>query len=762
MVVLTSTHWGVYEVEMHAGEAVALHPFKDDPLPSPIGLHALAPELDRLRVRRPAIRQGWLRNHSPTGRGQEPFVEIPWDEALDIVAAELSRVRATHGNEAIFGGSYGWASAGRFHHAQSQVHRFLNSIGGYVRHQNSYSLGVARALMSHIIAPMDDLMSSHTSWDVLQAHTGLFVSFGGVPAKNVQIGQGGASEHRVPGALRRMAAKGCRFINISPVRDDLHTGAAFEWIPIRPNTDAALLLALAHVLHAENLHDEKFLARYAVGADTFVAYLTGATDGISKTPEWAAAITGIPAARIASLAREMAGARTMLSIAWALQRAHHGEQPFWAIIALAAMLGQIGLPGGGFGVAYGTTNAAGSPHPRFSGPTLPQGENRVSAFIPVARIADMLLNPGGLFRYEGATHIYPDIRLVYWAGGNPFHHHQDLNRFLRAWQKPETIVVHEQFWTATARHADIVLPATTSLERDDIGYANRERIMVAMKAAKTPPGEARDDWSIFSALAERRGTHEAFTEGRTVHEWLRVLYDHSRASAQRAGVPLPDFDSFWQQGFVEVTGGTPTPIMFEAFRRDPAAHPLKTPSGRIEIFSERIAGFALDDCPGHPVWLEPAEWLGAAAAGKYPLHLLSDQPERRLHSQLDASPWSTAGKIAGRQPISMHPDDAAARGLTDGQVVRVFNDRGATLAGLRVTPDIRLGVVRLSTGAWFDPDPEPGKPERHGNPNVLTLDIGASAFSQGCVAQTCLVDVAPFEGIPPRVRAFDLPRFVRR
>jgi biotin/methionine sulfoxide reductase len=160
------------------------------------------------------------------------------------------------------------------------------------------------------------------------------------------------------------------------------------------------------------------------------------------------------------------------------------------------------------------------------------------------------------------------------------------------------------------------------------------------------------------------------------------------------------------------------------------------------------------------VWREPVEWLGNA--GTYPLHMLSDQPDRRLHSQLDPSPWSAAGKIKGRQPISMHPDDAAARGLADGQIVRVFNDRGATLAGLRVTDAVRPGVVRLSTGSWFDPDPVPGRPERHGNPNVLTLDIGASGLSQGCVAQTCLVDVAAHAGEVPPVRAFDLPEFVAR
>ena len=157
----------------------------------------------------------------------------------------------------------------------------------------------------------------------------------------------------------------------------------------------------------------------------------------------------------------MAASRTMLSIGWSLQRAHHGEQPFWALVTLAAMLGQIGLPGGGFACGYGPSNLMGSGALRHSGPTLPQGANPVREFIPVARFSDMLLHPGERFAYNGAEHIYPDIRLVYWAGGNPFHHHQDLNRLRLAWRKPETVVFHEQFWTPAAKMADIVLPATT-------------------------------------------------------------------------------------------------------------------------------------------------------------------------------------------------------------------------------------------------------------------------------------------------------------
>ena len=200
-----------------------------------------------------------------------------------------------------------------------------------------------------------------------------------------------------------------------------------------------------------------------MGFEKFRPYLIGERDGQPKDAAWAEKITGIAADRIVALAREMAANRTMISIGWSLQRAHHGEQPFWALVTLAAMLGQIGLPGGGFGCGYGPSNTDGQRRVRsIPARPLPQGANPVREFIPVARFADMLLHPGERFAYNGAEHTYPDIRLVYWAGGNPFHHHQDLNRLRLAWRKPETVIFHEQFWTPAAKMADIVLPATTT------------------------------------------------------------------------------------------------------------------------------------------------------------------------------------------------------------------------------------------------------------------------------------------------------------
>jgi biotin/methionine sulfoxide reductase len=263
--------------------------------------------------------------------------------------------------------------------------------------------------------------------------------------------------------LRAARRRGAEFRLIGPLRDDLPAGAEAVWHPIRPGTDVALMLGIAHTLVTEGRHDRAFLDRYCVGYEIFEAYLLGRSDGQPKHADWASAICGMPANEIIGLARHAAGRRTLITCSQSLQRAEHGEQPVWTGAVLAAMLGQIGLPGGGFAYALGSTSNTGKPPLAVPLPTLAIERNSMADFIPVARIADMLLHPGEAFDFNGQRLAYPDIRLIYWAGGNPFHHHQDLNPLRDAFARPDTVIVHESAWTATARHADIVLPATVTL-----------------------------------------------------------------------------------------------------------------------------------------------------------------------------------------------------------------------------------------------------------------------------------------------------------
>ena len=761
---LTSSHWGTYRARVSNGRVQDLLPFEHDPDPSPIGPGILDVQHGPTRIDTPMIRESWLDGGPGTRtdlRGSDRFVAVSWDEANSRVAEELNRVRNDHGNAAIFGGSYGWASAGRFHHAQSQLHRFLNCIGGYTRSKFTYSFAAAEAMVPHILGSFRAYLETCTSWSSIHAHTRLFVCFGGIPLKNGQIGQGGTGCHIQRAGLAAAAAANIHFVNISPLKSDLLDDVGGEWLSLRPNTDVALMLGLAHTLHVEGLSDEAFLERYTVGMAPFAAYLTGATDGAAKSADWAAEITEIPAESIRALARRMAAERTMISVSWSLTRQDHGEQPFWAAIALAAMLGQIGLPGGGFGFGYSAMNHIGGSYKSLPGAALPQGKNPIADFIPVARISDLLMHPGQAFDFDGKTHIYPDIKLVYWAGGNPFHHHQDLNRLMRAWQRPETVIVHEWCWNALAKRADIVLPCTTPLERADIAMTPRDPYVVSMAQLTAPFGEARDDYAIFAGIAAEMGLSEVFTHGKTAAEWQRWLYDETQIRAAKEGTEIPDFDAFRAKGWFKLNDPEAPKVMLQAFRDDPVANPLKTPSGRIEIFSETVAGFAYDDCPGHPVWREPYEWLGRADP-RYPLHLISNQPKDKLHSQIDHGSVSRAKKIHGREPVHLHPDDAASRGLADGDIVRLFNDRGSCFAGVVIDRLLRAGVAEMSTGAWYDPvDPAvAGSPCAHGNPNVLTRDKGTSRLGQGPSAHTCMIEIAPAPDAPP-VKAHEPPDIIR-
>jgi biotin/methionine sulfoxide reductase len=752
-------HWGAFTASVESGEIASVTPIEGDTDPSPLLANLPGSIRHRSRVATPAVRRGWLRDGpgASTMRGADEFVGVSWDELTELLAAELRRVVDTYGNEAIYGGSYGWASAGRFHHAQSQVHRFLKFLGGYTFSRHSYSLGATGVIMPRVVGTHDDLFKRSTEWEVIVEHTDLLVCFGGLAIKNTGINHGGTTAHPTRDALRRFRAKGGHIVSLSPLRDDVDGDC--DWLAPVPGTDVAIMLALAHVLATESLADRDFLNTYCTGYERFERYLLGVDDGVAKTPQWASAICGLDADTITDLARRMARHRTIVTVSWSLQRTRHGEQAPWMGLTLAAMLGEIGLPGGGFGHGYGSMNEPGLAPLRCRLPTLPQGLNPVQTFIPVAAISDMLLNPGGQFDYNGRRLTYPDIKLVYWAGGNPFHHHQNIARLRRALGRVDTVVVHEPYWTAMAKHADIVVPSTTAYEREDFSGSKNDPLFVAMPALAEPFADSRDDYTTFAALSEKLGFAEQFTEGRTARQWLAHLYDKWSAGLDFA---VPTFDEFWRVGRLRLPT-EPGLTLLDDFRADPVTHRLGTPSGRIEIFSEDIEGFGYDDCAGHPAWYEPTEWLGGPRASDYPLHLLANQPASRLHSQLDGGANSQASKVAGREPIRMHPTDAAHRGVVAGDVVRVFNDRGACLAGVVIDDRVRPDVVQLSTGAWFDPlDPwDPDTMCVHGNPNVLTDDVGTSSLAQGCTGAHVLVEVERFEGALPPVKAHEPPTIVR-
>jgi biotin/methionine sulfoxide reductase len=758
--VQTASHWGVYDVIVDdGGKVIGSKPFGRDPNPSRLldGLPELAQSGHR--IDQPYARETFLRQRgkSRQNRGGDRFVPISWDKALDIVTDEVRRVTSTFGNESIYGGSYGWASAGRLHHSPSVLKRFLGLNGGYVDKLGNHSFGAALHVLPYVIG-RGDVQQLAMPWPLIEKHTRLIVMFGGGHLKNAQLDSGGTVIHDTIDRFRRASAAGIEIVNVSPARDDVWDAVRTSWLALRPNTDIALMLGLAHTLVTEGLHDRAFLDRYCEGYAPFEAYLLGRQDGQPKSARWAADITGVPAADIQGLARKMAASRTLITMSWSVQRAHHGEQPTWMTVVLAALLGQIGLPGGGFTFGLSATTGIGVPQPPgIPRPTLPLGPNGVKNHVPVGRVTDMLLHPGEELQYNGRVITFPDIRLVYSAGGNPFHHNVNLNRFVEAWQRPEAVFVNEPFWNPVAKFADIVLPATTTLERNDIQAAEMSRFYIAMRKAIEPFAFSRNDFDIFAELSQRLGFGAAYTQERGEMGWLRHMYDEAAKRAAQHNYKMPTFDDFWDAGVYEFPEPQEVTPLLGAFRENPIDNRLNTPSGKVEIFSQKIDSFGYDDCRGHPAWLEPSEWLGGAHASKYPIHLLSNQPAHRLHSQMDPSSLSRGAKLAGREPLRMNTDDARKRSLVEGDTVRVFNDRGAFIAAVTVSDALLPGVAQIPTGAWYDPE-FPGKPslEKHGNPNVVTADTGTSKLAQSSAAQTVLVEIEACKS-PPSVTAFVNP-----
>ena len=755
----TAAHWGTYRVNQNKRKGFKLLAFEHDKDPSEIGMGLESAINSRSRIHKPAFRRGWLEKkggQNESKRGEDEFVEVSWEDAFELVSSEIKRVIFAHGNESIYAGSYGWASAGRFHHAQSHLRRFLNLIGGYTYSKNTYSYAAAEVIIPHVLGNFYNFLFDTTSWESISDNTSLLIAFGGIPLKNGQISQGGVGSHIQKEYLRQASSKGVKFLNVSPLKSDLETVGTTEWIPLKPNTDVALMLALCYELDKVGFTNKDFIERYTVGFENFIGYLNGFSDGVVKSAHWASKITGMSKEVIFDLIEEIKKSeRTMISVSWSLTRQSHGEQPYWAAIALASIIGDIGKPGGGIGFGYSAMNSIGNHYEKIPAVSLPVGKNSIKKFIPVARISEMLERPGESFDYNGSKLTYPNIKLIYWAGGNPFHHHQDLNRMIKAWQLPETIISHEWCWNALAKHSDIVLPVTTPLERNDIALAPRDPYMVFMSKIVDPIGESKSDFEIFSGLAEKFGLEHDYTEKKAEKEWIKWIYDESNAR-QKNNHKFPDFDDFKKKGWHKSPEPLSQQIFLKEFIEAPEKNPLDTPSGKIELFSKQIDSFGYSDCVGHPKWYGDKEYLGNVL--RYKLHLLSNQPKFKLHSQLDNGRVADKEKSDGRAVIEVNKIDAEARNVKDNMVVRVFNDRGSCLAAVKISDNIMQGVVNIPTGAWLDPLKGSGISCAHGNPNVLTNDLGTSKLAQGPTAHTCLVEIEQFKEELPEIRAFDPPK----
>ena len=778
--ILTAARWGILKASVKNGKIVKSAPWKiTSKIPNTLQ-NTMADLVYNTRIKSPMVRKSYLAdpdNPKPELRGLDEWVEVKYEDAIKLVARELKKTREQKGADSVFAGSYGWQSTGNVHVSRTLLHRFMNLSGGFTGVTGDYSTGAAQVIMPHVTGS-NQVYEQQTSWPVVLENSKVVVFWGLNPISTLRVAWTSSDEQGFK-YFEQLKNSDKEIIIIDPIKTV--SGKYFEgkarWITPRPNTDVAMMLGMAQHLYSQGKYDKEFLHNYTVGFEKFVPYLTGQSDGVAKTPEWASEICGIGADVIKELAIKFYENRTMIMAGWGIQRAHHGEQAHWMIVTLCAMLGQIGLAGGGFGFSYHYANG-GAPtcaggviggmnaasvgvvkDGKFLGLAQDQkqgGEaaqawlvNTAKVAFPLARIADALLNPGKTIDANGEKITYPQIDFIYWVGGNPIVHHQDTNTNIKAWRKPRTIVVNEIYWTPTAKMADIVFPTTTQYERNDItmsgDYSNMH--IIPMKQVVAKQHGAKDDYQIFTDLckAYADGLAEVYTDGgKTEMDWIKEFYEGA-ASAVNAntalGMQMPSFEQWWEKN--EPTEFYETPenaayVTFEDFRNDPVLEALGTPSGLIEIYSDTIAAMNYKDCGAHPMWFEPVEWLGMKdKPAKF--HLLSLHPLDRLHSQQSNTSNRKRYAVADREPVLINTEDAKELGIKQGDLVRVYNARGEILAGANVSDDIMRGVVQIFEGAWYDPNAEGLC--KNGNPNVLTIDLPTSELANGNIAHTALVDI---------------------
>lgn len=795
--VFTAAHWGILKATIENGKIVKSEAAEvTSKIPNPLQNY-MADLIYKTRIKTPMVRKSYLENPDDPKRelrGVDEWVEIKYEDAIKLVARELKKTREQKGTESVYAGSYGWKSSGNVHNSRTLLHRFMNLSGGFTGGLGDYSTGASQIIMPHVMGSIE-VYEQQTSWPVVLEHSKVVVLWGANPISTLRIAWTSTDEQGFK-YLEQLKDSGKKIIIIDPIKSD--TGKYFEgksqWIKPIPNTDVAMMLGMAHHLYTVGKYDKEFLENYTIGFDKFLPYLLGKTDKMPKTAQWAAEICGIDAKTIQDLAETFYSNRTMIMSGWGMQRAHHGEQPHWMMVTLASMLGQIGLPGGGFGLSYHYSNGgaptcaggviggigAASIGVVKDGKFLGLGKDMsadggtgqswlqksTDTAFPVARIADALLNPGKTINHNGHKITYPDIDFIYWVGGNPLVHHQDTNENVKAWRKPRTVVVNEIYWTPTAKMADIVFPITTQYERNDItmtgDYSNQN--IAPMKQIIQKQGGAKDDYQIFSDLckAYADGLVEAFTEGgKTEMDWIKEYYEGARkiVNANTAlGIEMAEFNTWWNKN--QAITFSPTMestewVRYAEFREDPILNALGTPSGLIEIYSETIEKMNYKDCKAHPMWFEPIEWLGMKNKPAQ-FHMVSSHPTDRLHSQQNNTSLRKNYAVADREPIVIHTKDAEKLGVKTGDLVRVFNKRGEILAGATVNEDVREGVVKLYEGAWYDPN-DKGLC-KNGSANVLTIDIPTSELANGNISHTALVNIELYKDNDIKLTAFAPPK----
>ena len=729
------------------------------------------------RLKYPMKRKNW----EPGGgnkelRGQDEWVRISWDEALDIVASEIKRITAAYGNEGIL-------------EVGNTLGRTMSMLGGAVKTWGTTSWGTWYYTGPQIGLGDGLNATSHNDRMDLQ-NSNLIVIWGGNPAWSSQ----GNNMSFYLGAKRA----GAKFIFLDPLYNDSAMVLADEWVPVRPGTDHALALGMAYTILAEDdpqsmpLIDWDFLNSCTVGfdadhlpdgadpKDNFKDYVLGTYDGLPKTPAWASEICGVPAEKISQLALEIASTpRVALLTAWAPARTNNSDSWPQVFMTLGAMTGNIGQSGCMTGVSCWEKTADGGPgliSAGGSGVAKLEGapEQQVGIRINNNELWDAVLTGKYVAGYEDVQDV--NIQMIMHDGSSALNQKVGMTKGIQAHRKVEFVLSLNYNMNTNCKYSDVVLPVTTMWERAGILRSNRDHLIWARNVV-APMFEAKDDDWIAAELGQRLGfdpvniaptspEQQVYNQlaGATVmapdasgKETLLTITAADISAMGVQGEPQEGritLQEFKENGVYTVPremGDAFTYIAHKAFRDDPAANPLDTPSGKLEIHCQSIADFVkksgFNEISPIPTYNPPiegyedtyADWENKVK-GDFPLQLFTIHYRRRSHSIFDSAAWL---RELFPQEFMINPIDAAARGLVTGDIAKITSQHGTVVRPTYVTERLMPGVVTLGEGAWAEVDEKTGI-DLAGATNILNGAIPTGQGHQGW--NTCIVQVERYGG----------------